>query len=107
MIVTLLIRRKHLVLGAITFVLIGGLVAWRTLHVSDLVTIGVGYTAQQTCACLFVGGRTLESCRGDLDPLARRLVSVEVTPEDVTARSLVVVSATSHYEKGFGCALRD
>jgi hypothetical protein len=102
-----IIRRKHLLLGVGGLVVLAGVVAWRVLHVSDLAHIGAGYTAQQTCACLFIGRRTLESCLTDLDPLARRLISVRPGSEEVTATGLGVSTATARYEKGFGCSLRD
>jgi hypothetical protein len=105
--VVAIIRRKHLVLGVVATVLLAAIVAWRVLRVSDLVHIGAGYTAQQTCACLFVGRRTLESCMTDLDPLARRLMSVRPGPDEVTATGLGISTATARYEKGFGCSLRD
>jgi hypothetical protein len=94
-----IIRRKHLLLGIVAFVLVAAVVAWRVLRVSDLAHIGTGYTAQQTCACLFVGGRTLESCMTDLDPLARRLVSVHPGPDEVTATGLGLSTATARYER--------
>jgi hypothetical protein len=82
-------------------------VAWRLLRVSLLLNIGTGYAAEQTCACLFISGRTLDSCLGDLEPLARKLISVHPATAEVTASGLFVVSATARYEPGFGCALRD
>jgi hypothetical protein len=100
-------RRKRVLLGVATFLLIAGFVAWRRFRISDLTNIGTGYTAQQTCACIFIGGRTLESCVTDLDPLARRLVSVRVGTDEVTASSIGVVTATARYQKGFGCSLQN
>ena len=101
-------RRKRLLLGAIALLFVAALlVGWRVLGLSDLMRIGAGYTAQQTCSCLLVSGRTLESCLTDLDPLARRLVRVEAGQGEVTARALGLISATARYEKGFGCSLRD
>src|SRR3954467_1562445 len=107
MIMMALARRKRLVLGAFVLLLVAGAVAWRVFRVPLLVNIGTGYAAQQTCACLFVSGRTLESCLGDLEPLARKLISVHPGAAEVTASGLGVASATARYEKGFGCSLRD
>ncbi len=81
--------------------------AWRRFRVSGLLEAGAGYTAQQTCACLWVSGRTLESCRTDLDPLARRLISIRVGADEVTASGFGIATATAKYEKGFGCSLRN
>jgi hypothetical protein len=107
MIMRALARRKRLVLGAVVVLVVVVAVAWRVFRVPLLVNIGTGYTAQQTCACLFVSGRTLESCVGDLEPLARKLISIHPGTAEVTASSFGLASATARYDKGFGCSLRD
>ncbi len=100
-------RRKRLLIGLGALFFLGVPVAWHMFGVSDLLRIGAGYTAQQTCACLLVSGRTLDSCMTDLDPLARKLVSVSVGSSEVTASALGLARATAHFEKGFGCSLAD
>src|SRR5882762_8150112 len=100
-------RRKQVLLGIVAFVLVAAVVTWRVLRLPDLANIGAGYTAQQTCACLFIGGRTLESCVTDLDPLARRLVTVRPGTNEVTATGFGLSTATARYEKGFGCSLHN
>lgn len=98
--------RKRLSVVAVILIVVA-VVAIKVLHVPDLVYIGAGYTAEQTCACLFVSHRTLESCRGDLEPMARWLVKITPTADAVTARSFVVSSATARFEKNFGCQLEN
>jgi len=98
-------RKRLLVAGAV--VIVGAIVAVRFLHVPDLINIGAGYTAEQTCACLFVSHRSAESCRGDLEPLARWFVSVTPGADTVTVRSFLVSRATARYEKQFGCTLEN
>jgi hypothetical protein len=102
-------KRRWVILGSIVGVLvIGGVAAWRLLRLSDLVEIGAGYSARQTCACVFVSHRSPDSCRAELDPLAQRLITVEVGAQQVTARSVAGLSrATARYEQGFGCSLVD
>ena len=107
MIMMALTRRKWLALGVLTFLLVAAIVAWRVFRVSLLLNIGTGYAAQQTCACLFVSGRTLDSCLGDLDPLARKLISIHPGTAEVTASGFALKTATARYEKGFGCSLHD
>jgi hypothetical protein len=68
--------------------------------------IGAGYGAQQTCACVFISGRALESCRDDLDPLARKVVSLEKGDGEIRARSMLS-SATSRFQPGVGCTLQN
>jgi hypothetical protein len=100
-------KKRAFVLFGVIAVVAGAVVAWRVLRLSDLSEIGAGYAAQQTCACLFISRRSPESCRMDLDPLARRLVSVKIGAAEVTARSMGVARATARYEKAFGCSLVD
>src|SRR5262245_59576356 len=107
MIMMALTRRKWFALGTLAFLVIAVVVAWRVFHVPQLLNIGPGYAAQPTCSCLYVSIRTLTSCLGDLEPRARKLISVRPGVDEVTASGLVLVTATAHYEKGFGCALRD
>jgi hypothetical protein len=107
MIMMALARRKWLGLGTLAFLVIALVVAWRVIRVPLLLDIGTGYAAQQTCACLYISHRALDSCLGDLEPLARKLISVRPAADEVTASGFAVVSATAHYEPGFGCALRD
>jgi hypothetical protein len=103
------IGRKPIVFAAlaVAVTVIAGFIAWRALRLSDLVTIGAGYAAQQTCACVFISHRALASCLTDLDPLAQRLVSVRVGTDEVSAHTLGLASAVARYEQGFGCSLRD
>jgi hypothetical protein len=91
----------------VVLLLVAGVVAWRVLRVTLLLNIGTGYAAQQTCACLFVSHRVLDSCLGDLEPLARKLISVDPGAAEVTASGLFLETATARYEDGFGCSLRD
>jgi hypothetical protein len=107
MILMALARRKRLVIGALALLLVAAIVAWRVFRVPLLMNIGTGYAAQQTCACLFISGRTLESCLGDLEPLARKLISVHPGNAEVTASGFGLETATAHHDKGFGCSLRN
>ena len=100
-------RRKRIALGAVVVLLVAVIVAWRVFRVPLLMNIGTGYVAQQTCACLFVSGRTSESCLGDLEPLARKLISIHPGTGEVTASGFGLETATARHEKGFGCSLRD
>ncbi len=100
--------RKWVVLAGI---LVGGAAAssaaW--LHLPTLIAIGPGYSAEIACGCVFVSGRTPESCAGDLDPLAGKLVSISVASvsRSVTARSLGLIHRTARYRPGYGCTLDD
>jgi hypothetical protein len=107
MIGTAFLGRKPIAFGVLGVAVIGCLFVWRALGGSDLVRIGAGYAAEQTCACVFISHRPLASCMTDLDPLAQRLVSVRVGKDEVTAHTLGLSRAVARYEQAFGCSLRD
>jgi 3-deoxy-D-arabino-heptulosonate 7-phosphate (DAHP) synthase class II len=65
--------------------------------------IAVAYAAEQTCSCLLVSDRTVDSCRGDLGGGMARLLSFEVTKTEVTATMLGIFSSRAAFEEGFGC----
>jgi hypothetical protein len=97
--------RKALLITAAILV-VAAAAAWRVLRLPELARVGAGYTAEQTCACLFISHRSPESCRMDLEPLARRVVSVEIGDGQVTARGMLFARATARYQKGYGCSVQ-
>jgi hypothetical protein len=97
-------KRKRIMLGVLAIVLVGLVAIAHHLH--RMAIIGAGYAAQQTCSCLFVSGRPLESCRGDLEKLAQRIVTLTPGTNEVRASSMLS-SATARYEPGFGCMLEN
>jgi len=107
MIGTAFTGRKLIVFGVLAAFVLAGFVVWRELRLSDLVNIGAGYAAEQTCACIFISHRALASCMTDLEPLAQRLVSVRVGTNEVTAHTFGLGRTVARFEQGFGCTLRD
>jgi hypothetical protein len=95
--------RKRLFLALL--VLGGGAVAAYRLRLPELARIGAGYAAQQTCSCLFVSHRPFQSCRMDLEPLARAVVWISPGVFEVTARSMIFARATAKYDPTYGCSL--
>ncbi len=93
-------RWKRIALAVFLAVLAGTALYYRRLGV-----IGAGYAAEQTCACLFVSNRALDSCKRDLEPLAQKIVRIFPGDREVTARVLGVIRARARYEAGFGCTL--
>lgn len=102
-----MITRKRIVVAVLAVLVLGGVAAFRVLRLGALAHLGAGYSAQQTCACLFVSKRTLDSCRQDLDPLAQKLVRLSPGDSHVSATALGFSSATSRHEPGYGCSLVD
>jgi hypothetical protein len=97
--------RKRRRWGRWVLLLLALVLAGAAIHFRPLGVIGSGYAAQQTCACLFIAGRELESCRRDLEPLAQKIISITPGDHEVTARALGVIRARARYQDGFGCAL--
>jgi hypothetical protein len=66
--------------------------------------LGTVYVAKQTCSCLFVAGRPMDSCRTDYDPAAIKPLTVEKLENGVKVTALGgIVSAQAQFEQGFGC----
>jgi hypothetical protein len=72
----------------------------------QMAKIGAGYVAKQVCSCVFVGGRDLVACRGDLRPRAER-VQAELLLPDRAVRAWVPLLAerVARYRDGSGCTL--
>ena len=95
--------RKALIALVVVVVLVGaamffGRDTWTTAK------LGSVYVAKQTCSCLFVAGRTEDSCRTDYDPAAVRQLTVEKQEHGVQVTALGgIISARAEFEQGFGC----
>jgi hypothetical protein len=98
-------KRRWIALGIVAGLALAGGAAWRSLELGTLVDIGVGYTSQLTCACLFISNRPLDSCRMDLDPLARKLIGIHPGERQVTATSFGLARATARFDPEYGCSV--
>jgi hypothetical protein len=67
-------------------------------------SVGAGYVAKEVCSCMFVGGRSLESCRGDV-PESMDRVQAEVLEAGVRGFVPGLADRVARYEPGFGCTL--
>lgn len=95
--------------GVIGFAAIGGAAFLLLREQLDLARIGTAYVAKQTCSCLYVGGRTPDSCASDYDPDIYRLFSVRIETETATqavsTQAFSIFRARAVFEPGFGCTL--
>jgi hypothetical protein len=95
--------RKGLLIAIFVLLIIGGTLffgrdTWANAK------IGTVYVAKQTCSCLFVAGRSEDSCRTDYDPAAVKQLTVVKLEHGVKVTALGgIVSAQSQFEPGFGC----
>ena len=70
--------------------------------------IATGYAAKQTCSCLHVSGRSMESCIADFPEDARNAISVKQEGERVHASVLFgAIAADAVFEEEYGCRVLD
>ena len=70
----------------------------------DLSSIGAGYVAKQLCSCVFVGGRSLDSCRPDI-PVTMERVQAELGTDRVRAFVPYLEERIARHEPPYGCVL--
>lgn len=96
--------RKGLSIGIVVLVAIVGIALFFGRDTWTTAKLGTVYVAKQTCSCLFVAGRPMDSCRTDYDPAAIKPLTVEKLEHGVKVSALAgLVSAQAEFEQGFGC----
>lgn len=76
---------------------------WSTSAAAD---VGAAAMAKVACSCVFVEGRTLESCRADDPPGFEGVnVSIDETAKSATGAVLGIFKRTATYKDGYGCEL--
>jgi hypothetical protein len=81
-----------------------GAAGYGYLHLRGMAHIGTGYVAKELCSCIFVGGRSLESCRPDI-PESMDRIRVELLADGVRAFVPGLAERVARHESGFGCTL--
>ena len=94
-------KRMYAIAGFWLLLVVGALVYE---HLRDLSTIGAGYVAKELCSCVFVGERSLESCRPDIPPSMDR-VEAELGADRVRAFVPYLAERIARFEPPFGCVL--
>ena len=95
--------RRRIALGVVLVLL--GAAGFYYVRLRSMAAIGAGYVAKEVCSCIFVGGRSLDSCRPDV-PESMDRVQAELLPDGVHAFVTGLASRVARFEPGFGCTLR-
>lgn len=70
------------------------------------VSVGAGFVAKQMCSCIFVAGRSFESCRPDMLPTMDRIqAAILPSGEGVRAWVPLVAKRVARREAPHGCTL--
>jgi hypothetical protein len=97
------------VAGVTLAALFAGGGAWTSREQFAYARIATGYAAKQTCSCLHVSGRSLESCIADFPEDVRNNITVTQSGFDgreVRASVLLgLVSAEAVSHPDYGCSL--
>jgi hypothetical protein len=102
------VSRKRWIWLAVLVTILGALIVggWAMRDEVAYARIVTGYAAKQTCSCLHVSGRPLDSCLADFPEDARGQINVAANGDHVRASVLFgAISAEAEFEDGFGCAI--
>lgn len=100
-------RKRWIWLGALSLGLIAiGAIIWSLRDDYAYARIATGFAAKQTCSCLHVSGRTMDSCMTDFPEEVRDSIRITQDGESVRASVLLgAVSAEAVHEEGYGCRI--
>lgn len=100
-------RKRWILVGVLGALLVGVAgAAWAMRDQVAYARIATGYAAKQTCSCLNVSGREMESCMADFPEDTREQMSVVQSGDSVTASVLFgAISAEAAFEPEYGCRI--
>ncbi len=91
-------------IGGVALIAALGAAVWFGRDAVAFVRIGTSYAAKQTCSCLFVAGRPMDSCRADYPADAVKQFTWKIEGNDVTVSAAGgLFSAKATFEDGYGC----
>ncbi len=79
-----------------------------TMMILEALPVGAGYVAKNMCSCVFIGRRSLESCRPDmLEVMSGIVIDVSDLPprRGVRASMPPFAARFARYEEPYGCTL--
>lgn len=101
-------KRWMLIIGvALAGVVLPGLI-FSLMDQYQYARIATAYAAKQTCSCLNVSGRELESCLADFPSEGQGLIDVKPQGQSVRASVLFgAISSSAAYDQNYGCQITD
>ncbi len=102
-------RKRWFVIGGLALAaVVLSSVAWSLRDDLAYARLATGFAAKQTCSCLHITGRTLDSCMADFPEDARSMIAIEQDGDTVRASVLFgAMSAEATYSEEYGCAFAD
>lgn len=100
-------RKRWIWVGVLAVGLLAiGAAAWASRGQVAYAGIATGYAAKQTCSCMHITGRTLDSCMAEFPEEARNNVTVIEDGNSVRASVLFgAISSEAIYEEEYGCRI--
>ena len=99
-------RKYWLIGGAVILAALIAGAAYAAREPYTYARVATAYAAKQTCSCLHVSGRTMDSCMAEFPQEARGQFSVTSTGNNVHASVMFnAISADAVYEEEYGCRL--
>ena len=100
-------RKRWIWVGVLAVGLLAiGAGAWASRGQVAYAGIATGYAAKQTCSCMHITGRTLDSCMAEFPEEARNTVTITEDGDSVRASVLFgAISSEAIYEEEFGCRI--
>lgn len=100
-------RRKWIITAAVLALVAGIAVpAVILLRYRPLAETAAGYMARVACGCVFIGGRSLDSCMADKEAGMERVqVTVDTERRRVVANVPLLASAAAIHIPGAGCRM--
>ena len=99
-------RKRWFVIGGLGLAAVAlSSIAWSLRDDLAYARLATGFAAKQTCSCLHITGRSLDSCLMDFPEDARSMIAIEQDGSTVRASVLFgAVSAEAAYSEDYGCA---
>ncbi len=99
-------KKAGISLAVLGVLMAGGAVWFYFSDTARSMQIGAHYTARLLCSCVFVQGRDVEACYGDMiGSVDRVAVEIDREAEVVRTRILGIIKGSAVHVEGRGCYL--